>query len=303
MDPRDLTEVLARWEAGALGAPAAVATPAEVAALRDSLEGVARGAVAALDLGGQPIRLSKRRVTDVLGCERRLVATADLPVAGEAVWIGVLLDLLAEHHALSGRSRPSLLELAEAAGDRGAGAAGWLRGLGAAERAAAEAAVRERAAGLLGRWPAFPGRWWARTQERAVVGLADGEVVVAGQADVTVGGPPTPWPILVVEVKSGLFRREHRDDGLLYALLLALRDGVAPAAAVTVSATGAVHVDVATPERLATAAHRLALAVTAAAELAAGRRPVERPGPWCTGCPAAATCPSAPAAATEQAAA
>ena len=44
---------------------------------------------------------------------------------------------------------------------------------------------------------------------------------------------PTPWPALVIEVKSGAFGIDERDDGLVYALLLALRDGAAPAAAIT----------------------------------------------------------------------
>jgi CRISPR/Cas system-associated exonuclease Cas4 (RecB family) len=295
VDPVDLTEVLARWERGELGA---VAASEDVSALRGELESVARAASAmAGDLSSNPIRLSKRRITDLLACERHLVATVDDGADGEHVHLGVLVDALAEHRVVSTRARlePEPLELAvdlcRARGDDATVA--WVEALAGDARRAFADRLEEKRTTLLRRWPAFDPAWWARTQERVEVGLADGEVVLSGRADVTVGGPPTPQPVLVIEVKSGSFSIEQRDDGLVYALLLALRDGVAPAAAVTVTAAGAVHVEVATGERLATAALRVEAAVRAAGELAAGRPPIERPGARCDRCPVRRSCTSA----------
>jgi hypothetical protein len=92
-------------------------------------------------------------------------------------------------------------------------------------------------------------------------------------------------------VKSGTFTREQRDDGLFYGLLLALRDGEAPAAAITTT-PGQIHVERATGDRLATATMRLAAAIVAAGELAGGRVPAERPGARCHRCPVLHGCAS-----------
>lgn len=304
-DPVDLADVLARWEAGDLGV---VATAAEVAEVRHELEAAAREAAAAAGAGGadlaaNPIRLSKRRITDLLACERHLVVTADAGGAGEALHLGVLVDVLADHHVATGADRPApeplelALDLCRAHGEGHAGTVSWVASLDREERALLAERLGEKQQALLARWPAFRPVWWPRTQEAVTVALADGDVVLAGKADVTVGGPPTPWPVLLVEVKSGVFGREQRDDGLVYALLLALRDGAAPAAAVTVTAEGSVHVEVATATRLAIAAERVGAAVRAAGDLAGGRPPIERPGPRCERCPVRARCASAAAAA------
>ena len=71
LDPVDLADVLARWEAGTLAT--AIATPAEVDEVRSDLEEAAAHAVHAAgdaDLASNPIRLSKRRITELAACER-----------------------------------------------------------------------------------------------------------------------------------------------------------------------------------------------------------------------------------------
>ena len=73
--------------------------------------------------------------------------------------------------------------------------------------------------------------------------LAGGAVTVTGRLDVLLGGPPTGRPGVVVEVKGGRWYDGMRADGHLYALLVALRDGVVPAAVVTVVADGTTHVE------------------------------------------------------------
>ena len=297
-DPVDLADALARWEQGTL-APV-LATPAEVADVRGLLEGAAAEAVAAAgdaDLASNPIRLSKRRITELAACERHLVATADgTGPSGndDLLHLGVLVDVLAEHHVLTGRPNPDPEplplgeELCRAHGDKDA-TLDWLGGLDRDERTSIEERLTEKRDALLRGWPAFERRWWPRTQERVVVALAGGQVVLDGRADAIVGGRPTPWPALVIEVKSGNFTREQRDDGLFYGLLLALRDGEAPAAAVTTT-PGGLHVERATADRLRTACLRLAHAVVAAGELAGGREPREQPGPRCGRCPVLASC-------------
>jgi hypothetical protein len=298
IDPADLADALARWEAGTL--TPAIASPAEVAEVRGLLEEAAAEAVDAAgdaDLASNPIRLSKRRITELAACERHLVETADGAEAAGAddlLHLGVLVDVLAEHHVLTGRDRPDpeplalAEELCRAHGDKEA-TLGWLAGLDGAERASIDERLAEKRQLLLQGWPAFQRRWWPRTQERVVVGLAGGDVVLDGRADAIVGGRPTPWPAVVIEVKSGEFSREQRDDGLFYGLLLALRDGDAPAAAITAT-PGQLHVERATADRLRTACLRLTDAIVAAGRLAGGGVPAERPGPRCRRCPALPAC-------------
>jgi PD-(D/E)XK nuclease superfamily len=315
VDPVDLADALRRWEADELGAPASVE---EVEALRHELEGVARAAAAEAgpaDLATNPIRLAKRRITDLLACERYVVETGDGDGRSddERVHRGVLVDLLAEHHVLTGRPRPDPeplelgLDLCRALGREKTRTVEWVEALDPTARKAFADEVAERRDVLLAGWPAFAPRWWARTQEPVHVGLADGEVVLAGRADVVVGGPPTPWPALVIEVKSGTFGMEERDDGLVYALLLALRDGRAPAAAITATAVlgalegperataraGRVHVERGTADRLRTAAGRVADAISRAGALAGGRPPVARANRRCDWCPARSRCEAA----------
>jgi hypothetical protein len=298
LDPLDLADALARWEAGTL-APT-VASPEEVGEVRHLLEEAAAEAVHAAtgaDLASNPIRLSKRRITELAACERHLVATADgtdQAGADDLLHLGVLVDVLAEHHVLTGRPRPDPEplalgeELCRAHGDKGA-TVDWLATLDAEARESIGERLAEKRDLLLRGWPAFDRRWWPRTQERAVVALAGGDVVLDGRADAIVGGRPTPWPAVVIEVKSGEFTREQRDDGLFYGLLLALRDGESPAAAITTT-PGGLHVERATGDRLRTASLRLANAIVAAGELAGGRAPTERPGARCRRCPVLARC-------------
>jgi hypothetical protein len=300
-DPVDLADALARWAAGTLAAE--LATPEEVAHIRAQLEGAAQAAVEAAgeaDLASNPIRLSKGRITELAACERHLVATADGRGGSggqeDLLHLGVLVDVLAEHHVLTGRPRPDpeplVLgeELCRAHGDKEA-TLEWLAGLDRDARRAVEERLTEKRDKLLAGWPAFDRAWWPRTQERLVVGLAGGQVVLDGRADAVVGGRPTPWPALVIEVKSGAFSREQRDDGLFYGLLLAMRDGEAPAAAITTTPAG-LHVERAGVERLDTACLRLSAAIVAAGERAGGRPPAERAGPRCGRCPVAGACPS-----------
>ena len=308
-DPVDLADALARWSAGTL-APAR-ATPDEVAHVRALLEEAAQVAVDAAgdaDLASNPIRLAKGRITELAACERHLVATADGRGSGsgqeDLLHLGVLIDVLAEHHVLTGRPRPDPeplalgTELCRAHGDKEA-TVEWLESLDPEARRTVDERLTEKRDQLLGGWPAFERAWWPRTQERLVVGLAGGQVVLDGRADAVVGGRPTPWPALVLEVKSGAFSREQRDDGLFYGLLLAMRDGEAPAAAITTTPAG-LHVERATVERLDTACLRLSAAIVAAGELAGGRPPTERAGPRCGRCPVVAACPTGTAWVTEQ---
>lgn len=135
------------------------------------------------------------------------------------------------------------------------------------------------------------GRWVPRTEVRMGARF-DGWLELRGRVDVLFGGPGTGLPAVLVEVKSGRIRDEHRAQLRHYVLLAALRHGEVPAGAALWSpGTGLepLHVH----SVVASSAERVAAAVASIVGLGAGREPTLTPGMHCRFCPAAAECPVA----------
>jgi hypothetical protein len=142
-------------------------------------------------------------------------------------------------------------------------------------------------------WSGIDPAWWPRTQTAAAVHLAGGRVVSEGRVDVELGGPLSGRPGVVVEVKSGAPRHGHLSEVTQYALLVTMRDGVAPALVARWYPEGSLAAQPVTPDLLRSAARRLADAISIWGELQAGRPPTERSGPPCGWCPVADTCATA----------
>ena len=238
-----------------------------------------------------PLRLAKGPVGWLVRCPRRaLAAEAGGPPSDDLV-LGLLVDAGTKLVALAAR-RPVTV----------AGALGYLAAQGdevvAAHLDALDGASRRgvldeadaRIARLEDAWPEVPADWWPRVEEPVRVRLAGGTVTVTGRLDALIGGPPTGRPGVVVEVKGGRWYDGMRADGHLYALLTGLRDGVAPAAVVTLVADGTAHVEPIRPALVMHAAERLELALRTAASLAAGEPADARPGAHCAHCPARPDC-------------
>jgi PD-(D/E)XK nuclease superfamily protein len=132
--------------------------------------------------------------------------------------------------------------------------------------------------------------WYVRAE------LLGGAVTLAGTMDLVLGaasiGEPMRATRLVVDLKTGHAWPEHAEDMRFYALLLALRFGVPPYRVATLYVESgewqAEDVDARVLER---AADRVVGAIRSAAASLAGRTPELRPGPYCTWCPRATTCP------------
>lgn len=270
--------------------------------LRHRLEASARDAVtsAALPANAGPLRLPKRVMEDLLACERRALANrhTESQLNRELV-IGNLIDDLVSHHVLGGTAPDRALQLAthlvaaKACDDEAAAAtAAWLEARSQAEREELDQVVSERLESLLKGWPELR-PWNPRLGETVSVVLADGDVVISGRIDVALGGDWCERPVVAVEVKSGAAREEHRTDHLLYGLLLALRDGHAPAAVVTCSgADGKVAADLVDEDALERATRRASRALEIAGALASGKTPDENPGWRCGFCADSHRCPS-----------
>ena len=139
-------------------------------------------------------------------------------------------------------------------------------------------------------WPRIGPGWWPRVEDPARVRLAEGAIMLTGRLDLLLGGPPTDRPAVVVEVKGGRWYDGMRADGHLYALLVALRDGRAPHAVVTVVADGTTQVEPVRPAVLLTAAERVSHAIEVATSIAAGEPAATHPGAHCAHCPARPGC-------------
>jgi hypothetical protein len=170
--------------------------------------------------------------------------------------------------------------------------AGFLRALPADRRRAVADEVAEHAARITASWPVPSPAWLARTQERLLVPLAGGRVVLSGVIDLALGTPSSGQAsVCVVEVKSGRRRVEHRADLHLYALMETLRSGAPPFRVATYyTATGELDVEPVGRDALVTALHRVLQGTTGLCRLAAGAEPRRTPNPLCAWCSALPGC-------------
>jgi hypothetical protein len=305
---RVLADLLAELESAEFEAP-----PVGGDVLDDARGLLESAAAEATAVGGwteaEPLRLAKGSVTWLVRCPRRAVAPAEGGVGDELI-LGSIVDAAAKLAALGAR-RPvtasTALAYLGALGETDA--ADHLEAIGepAARELVAEA--DERVARLVAMWPSAPSvppvspEWWPRVEEPARVRLAGGAVTVTGRLDVLLGGPPTGRPGVVVEIKGGRWYDGMRADAHLYALLVGLRDGSAPARVVTLVADGTTQVEPIRPALVSHAAERVELALRTAARLAAGEVAEARPGSHCGHCPVRGECPAGRTWAAREAAA
>jgi hypothetical protein len=263
--------------------------------LRGMLEHVASAAAVAADwTAADPLRLTKTAVAWLIRCPRRAV-TPDSPAAGRDVALGAVVDAATKVASVR-RLDPADVDGAVDAAlgwldVDGADTTTWLESLPPEDRDTFMHDAADRVGRMLAGWPPLDPAWWPRVDDWVRVHLAGGAISVAGKVDAAFGGPPTARPGVLVEVKGGMWRDEHRADAHLYALLSALRDGRAPAAVATVCAgDGRINVEPIREAVLESAALRVTQAIGEAERLAHGEVPVANPGPYCVTCPALPDC-------------
>jgi len=279
------------------------------------LEGTARQAAAGIPVEGLPLRAPKSVVADAIRCARfaaaRRAAGFDTssPAAQRRRRRGVVADILVAHVLAGGsldrpgKARTPNNEVATIVTDawRARGDDDELMTLEAStqtELADFNSDCEEMAnavtAGWAGLdWTGDQGRWWPRTQTTAAISLADGDVVITMRPDAELGGPAAALPTVLVEVKANALSPDHTFDLNLYALGIALRDGLAPALVLHWSpGNGWVPLPPTTADVLESAARRLAHALDVLGALARGETPEESPGVHCGWCPDAAVCTS-----------
>jgi len=268
-----------------------------VAAARSHLEAAAAAWAEAVP-AGVVVRVTKDAVTSVRRCEARHLA--DLagrraPVQPVPALVrGRLVDALFRQVATIGwvGDDPVADALAACAAE-GEPEGASLDGLADADRAKVQAEVIAASAALVAAWPRLPAGAGLRTQERVLVPLGGGRVVLSGRPDLAIGRPTRRRAgVLVVEAKSGRFRPAHLEELRFYALLEALRWGVAPFRVVVWSLGDgrieAVEVD---SDLVWSETLRVADAITRLTRLAAGEAPRTSANPLCPFCPLVDRCP------------
>ncbi len=273
-----------------------------IAELRAELDGAARAALlhaGHVDADLLPLRVPKGRITEIERCERSAVASArpaapSAPETGtDALGLlrGIALDRFVTHQLVAGRVlEPSaaLRSMCDAEGELD-----LVEQIDGLDESTLAESLDPLASSVADAWTGIDPSWAPRTQSRATIVLAAGDVICSGVVDVELGGPTTGLPGVVVEVKSGRPASSHQAEAYLYALLVGLRDGVAP---VNVARWYPGSPPAGTPVTLGVleaAAARLTDAIGTWAELRAGRPAGESPGRWCRWCADAEVCPSA----------
>jgi hypothetical protein len=267
--------------------------PGLAGGLRDWLEDGLAEVAADGGVERPPVRVTKETLTGVLLCEAHLVARRTAPrTVTVALARGSLVDALFRQWVTTGRIDDPWSDALGAVGAGGDvdGIATFVETLDPGTRSALAEEIADHAAGIVTRWPVPSPMWLPRTQERLVVPVVGGRVVLSGVVDLAFGAPAADRAsVCVVEIKSGRRRIEHRGDLHFYALLETLRSGAPPFRIATYyTRTGELDVEPVTDDVLVGALQRVLAGAVRLCRLATGTEPARTPNAlcaWCTDLP------------------
>jgi len=265
-----------------------------VASLRAHLELAAAPALGLAD--DVVVRVSKASSERVRRCEAMHVALLGVGAPQSVPLVrGRLLDAVFRRVVTTGEVGPDAFDEAVAAcradGDESIDEA--LAAFSGPDRDEVRSDVGERATALAARWPRMPASANVRTQERSVVRLAQGRVVLTSRPDVTFGRVMSRGSrVCLVEAKSGILRPSHHADLRFYALVEALRWGAPPLRASTYAmADGRVACLTPDADELTAAAETASDAIRRLVRLASGGEARRDASSLCPSCPLVDGCP------------
>jgi len=278
------------------GSPRPAVDPELAGGLREWLEDALAGPVAALGGDADDVRVRKDALTQVLVCEAHFAAARAAPrQVTMPLARGSLVDAAFRQWVTVGEVGDPIADSLAAlqAEDGGDGVVAFVAGLPADRRHALGAEVAAHVERIRNDWPVPSPAWLARTQDRIVVPLVGGRVLLSGVVDLAFGAQAADQAsVCLVEVKSGARRVEHRADLHFYALLEMLRAGAPPFRVATYyTATGELDMEPIGEGVLVGALQRVVAATAKMCRLATGATPVPTPNPlcaWCVGLPGCA---------------
>jgi hypothetical protein len=280
-------DLLARLRSPATIRP--VVDPGLAGGLRDWLEDELADVAGAVLPDAVPVRVTKEALTGALTCEAHLVARRSAPrTVTVELARGSMVDALFRQWVTKGVLDDPWSDAVAAVSVGGDtdGIGAFVEGLPDERRQGLAEEIAVHAAGIVARWPVPSPAWLPRTQERVVVPLVGGQVVMSGVLDLAFGGPAGDRAsVCVVEIKSGRRRVEHRGDLHFYALLETLRSGAPPFRIATYyTGTGELDVEAVTDDVLVSALQRVLAGTMRLCRLAGGNEPARSPNGLCAWC-------------------
>jgi hypothetical protein len=148
-------------------------------------------------------------------------------------------------------------------------------------------AATSRVTAFLDSWPTMADEWSPRFEEPIQAKV--GGLTLSARVDLVLGRPRTTGQqtMFIADWKSGALGETHADEAMFYALVAALRHGVAPYRSCVYSLASGTYTDPdVTAERLWRAADQVIAGVAAIVEVLTDRRePTRSAGRHCSYCP------------------
>jgi hypothetical protein len=247
---------------------------------------------------GRSLYVTKSQVLTTLRCEGQLAADAATPRTGmsAAVAVGQIAHRAVQlTHTHPGKPLEEYVRQA-VIGARTAdqGLDEWWATAGASAQSDMLMQVTSRVVNFIDDWPALNPGWSPRFEEPIAAKV--GRLTLSCRADLVLGRPRADLKqtLLIVDLKTGALKDEHRVEAMFYALVATLRYGVAPWRSTIYSlASGEWTEGDVTAEEMYATADLVADAVRrSVAVLTEARPPLLSPGDHCRWCPVKNTCPS-----------
>jgi CRISPR/Cas system-associated exonuclease Cas4 (RecB family) len=246
-------------------------------------------------MGDETIFISKHALSGLHGCEVNHVATR-----GNFAWSIPNARGTVAHKAIElaihWQGEPAPRELVDEAMARlsndDKGMALFLQSLDDADRSQMRGECTDLVSKFEESFPAIQSNWRPVTESKSVVEFLDGRVRLTGKVDLTLGrfDPLVPRKV-IIDLKTGMPRTQHREDLRFYALVETLKLGTPPRLIATYYLdTARPHPETVTEAVLRSAMARTIDGIVKEVELREGRPPQTQPGPACRWCPIADDC-------------
>lgn len=241
--------------------------------------------------------ISKRHLAAIHGCEARHLAEEATPF----VWSVPLARGSVSHKAielsmhLPGARDPGHLvdESVSILIDRGTSVGDFLAGCGETMRAELRSECSSLVGSFLDTFPTLQKSWRPATEVSKRVELCGDKITLSGKFDLTIGGPSdTTAGRVIIDMKTGGFAPEHREDLRFYALIETLVHGVPPLMVAThYVESGRLHEEAINESTLDAAVRRTVDGIVRLNDLKAGEvEPTRKPGPACRWCDVSDDC-------------
>jgi hypothetical protein len=240
----------------------------------------------------KPLWISKQRLNTIHGCEAHHLATKDTfewtPLTARGTVLHKAVELGVHW---KGEATPADVvdEAIARLSDSSNNVADFLVAMTAGDRAQLRSFVVDLYTRFEECFPPLKPAWRPVSESSARYELFDGAIVLGTKADLTLGVADQK---VIIDVKSGGIHAVHREDLRFYALVEALRSGIAPRRLASYSIAAArADVEDVTEGVLQAAVRRVVAGVHNIVAIEVDKRePVKRPATHCRWCPLNDSC-------------